>query len=125
MVDLFNLIMDQMAAFPVGRNCPFRRRKPFLHASRRHERGVLPTGNLKGQKPSPDAGKAPRQAACEAAAGCEPAPLGSSYLQRMEQVVHVSTPFGRLTLGLVQSEPLPEGTRSLPQDPIDFPLASL
>ena len=35
--------------------------------------------------------------------------------RKTEQMVHVSTPFGPMALGAR----LPEGTRSLPEDPID------
>jgi hypothetical protein len=41
------------------------------------------------------------------------------------QLLHVSTPFGRIMLGLVRGETLPESTRNLPQGLIDDRLASL
>jgi len=88
-----------IAPFPVRRHCPFRGRRPFRNARRRH--------------------------------------ASKRMERRTEQFVHVSTPFGRIMLGRSESsefpkvmprmltEPLPESTRSLPQDPIDDRLASV
>jgi len=55
----------------------------------------------------------------------------SKHVEReTEQLIHMSTPFGRIALVLsessnLQAASLPEGTSSLPQDPIDDPLVSL